>query len=156
MLQKCSLANCRTNNDEGCEKVKTYGFPCNEEEKVQWISDMPNVFSDGVTNNMPVNPPSIFYVPSSCLRQTDSKIDRKFSSRNISIENCNSKDELYEFQAMDAFPLDWLVFSTNLIKKYQTDYVVKKIFLRIIHFQLAKKKTLTILPCTITASTQDF
>ncbi|OAF66141.1 hypothetical protein A3Q56_06138, partial [Intoshia linei] len=125
MPRKCSSANCRTNYDEVSEKVKTYGFPSNEEEKVKWISAMPNVFSDDVTKNicMPVNPPSIFDVPSSCLRQTDSKIYKQFSSRNISIEDSNSKDELSEFQAMDAFPLDWQVFSTDLIKKYQTDYV---------------------------------
>ncbi|OAF67798.1 hypothetical protein A3Q56_04490 [Intoshia linei] len=55
----------------------------------------------------------------------DSKIDRQFSSRNISIEDSNSKDELSEFQAMDTFPLNWQVFSTDLIIKYQTDYVVK-------------------------------
>ncbi|OAF64312.1 hypothetical protein A3Q56_07979 [Intoshia linei] len=74
----------------------------------------------------PVNSLSIFDVSSSCLRQTDSKIDRQYSSRNISIEDRNSKDELSEFQAMDAFPLDWQVFFTDLIKKYQTNYVVKK------------------------------
>ncbi|OAF64627.1 hypothetical protein A3Q56_07629 [Intoshia linei] len=62
MPRKFSSPNCRTNYDEGCEK----------------ISAMPNVFSDVVTKNMcvPVNSPSIFDVPSSCLRQTDSKIDR--------------------------------------------------------------------------------
>ncbi|OAF64191.1 hypothetical protein A3Q56_08105 [Intoshia linei] len=93
MSRKCSSANCRTNYDEGSVKVKTYGFSSNEEEKVKWISSMPNCFSDGVTKNMCAsNPPSI--------------LDRQFSSRNISIQDRNSKDKLSEFQVIDAFPLD--------------------------------------------------
>lgn len=136
MGRKCSVGNCRSNYDQRTssdqKSVSVFGFPTQDRaELLHWLSLLPNVIDpDKVTRNMgvcavhwpsntpmksvngklrPLNPPSVFDVPKSFLRQTTSSTLRNtdqrlsFASRSAipdELEQFNKADKIDNFQAL--------------------------------------------------------
>ena len=92
MPRKCSVGSCKSNYSSQTEKVDTHGFPIDDPAELErWVNAIPNILPSPITKHMavcvkhwppdydtykknrryvPVDPPSLFSVPSSYLRQT--------------------------------------------------------------------------------------
>ena len=104
MPRKCCVGDCNSNYDTEEETVTTHGFPPDPDEQQRWIDALPNILTERITKNtavcikhwppnyetrpkkghlVPVNPPSVFSLPTSFLRQTTTPVPRKVQSRNV-------------------------------------------------------------------------
>ena len=122
MGRKCSVGNCRSNYDK--KTVSVYGFPLKDRgELSKWLSVLPNIIDpDKVTRNMgvcalhwpndtpmktingkhrPLDPPSVFSVPKSFLRQTVPSTPRNVNERLSFVNRSAIPDELEEFNKAD-------------------------------------------------------
>ena len=114
MLRKCSVGGCESNYKTEAENVNMHGFPTDSVEKKRRIDALPHILPTPVTKNMavcvnhwpsnyetyrkkgydiPINPPSIFSVPPSCLRQNCNATPPNVEARNIDAETRRKNDE---------------------------------------------------------------
>ena len=132
MVRKCCVINCRSmykkKKKEKEEKVTVYGFPTDPEEKIRWVDALPNLNKVIPTKyigickkhwpqdftvtrvkgaNRPRDPPTIFDVPSSCVRQTISSKDRQLKGRKIDYESRQSNDTVNESNNIEDKIRDW-------------------------------------------------
>ena len=116
MPHKCSVDECKSNYDSQTEKVDTHGFPLDDPVGLErWVNAIPNILPSPITKHMavcvkhwppdydtykkkrryvPVDPPSIFSVPSSYLRQTGLISPRNIESRKVDAESRRKSEEL--------------------------------------------------------------
>ena len=145
MPRKCSVGECRSNYENEEEHVNVHGFPINNPVELQrWREALLNILPTKITKNMavcvkhwspnyetyrkkgcdvPVNPPSIFSVPSSFLRQNTNTAPRNVEARNVDAE---SRRKGYEAQIQTA-NLD-IIENWNSLEEYcaKLDIVMAK------------------------------
>ena len=106
MGRKCSVFNCTSGFKTSKFKGHIFGFPNDADEKETWVNALPNKLNvSEITSNydvcelhwsqnyptkplnrweVPVKPPSIFQVKSSCCQQTATRKKRDINVRNVS------------------------------------------------------------------------
>ena len=106
MVRKCCVGSCKSQYGSQKESVKWHNFPSDPTERARWINSLSNILPDGATDKMvvcvkhwppnyetykkkghhvPVNPPSVFSVPSSFARQTICSPPRKIESSLVKL-----------------------------------------------------------------------
>lgn len=163
MGRMCCVVNCRAmykrkKREKEKEKVTVYGFPSDPEAQKRWVDALPNLnkvvptkYIGVCKNHWPQNfvsirvkgasrpryPPSIFDVPSSCMRQSVSTKDRQLKGRRIDYESRQSVDTASKANNIIDKISDWSGF-VKKCKEMPLTMILKEDKLLLLEFNTDK------------------